>query len=116
MREGRLKYYLLTAILFGTAMCRKAYEPPVIKASNHFLAIDGVINTGSNSSSTFTLTRSRNLLDSVMDIPELNAQVLIQSSNGSVYILVDTSADGNYISGPLTLDPGQQYQVSVTTS
>jgi hypothetical protein len=116
MRAGRLKYFFITAIIFGTTMCRKVYDPPAIKASNHFLAIDGVINTGANSSSTFLISRSLNLLDSVPNIPELNAQVLILGSNGSMYPLVDTGANGTYVSAPLNLDITQKYQVSVTTS
>ena len=63
-------------------MCRKPYEPPAIKASNHFLAVDGFINTGTIAVTTITLTRSLNLLDSVPILPELNAQVSIQSGNG----------------------------------
>src|ERR1700687_2122193 len=103
MREGRLKYFLIIIILLGTTMCRKAYEPPAIKASNHFLAVDGVINTGVNSMSTFLISRSLNLLDSVTNIPELNAQVIIVGANGSMYPLTDTGANGTYVTAPLNL-------------
>jgi hypothetical protein len=96
-------------------MCRKAYEPPAIKASNHFLAIDGVINTGVNGISTLFVSRSLNLLDTLPNIPELNAQVMIVASNGAMYPLVDTGANGTYVSAPLNLDITQKYQVSVTT-
>jgi hypothetical protein len=115
MREGRLKYFLIIIILLGTTMCRKAYEPPAIKASNHFLAIDGVINTGVNGISTLFVSRSLNLLDTLPNIPELNAQVMIVASNGAMYPLVDTGANGTYVSAPLNLDITQKYQVSVTT-
>ena len=115
MREGRLKYFLIIIILLGTTMCRKAYEPPAIKASNHFLAIDGVINTGENGISTLFVSRSLNLLDTLPNIPELNAQVMIVASNGAMYPLVDTGANGTYVSAPLNLDITQKYQVSVTT-
>jgi Domain of unknown function (DUF4249) len=97
-------------------MCRKAYEPPAIKASNHFLAIDGVINTSANGISTLFVSRSLNLLDTLPNIPELNAQVMIVASNGTTYPLVDTGVNGTYVSAPLNLDIAQKYQVSVTTS
>jgi Domain of unknown function (DUF4249) len=116
MREGRLKYFLIIIILSGTTMCRKAYEPPAIKASNHFLAIDGVINTSANGISTLFVSRSLNLLDTLPNIPELNAQVMIVASNGTMYPLVDTGVNGTYVSSPLNLDITQKYQVSVTTS
>jgi hypothetical protein len=115
MRAGRLKYFLIVIIILGTTMCRKAYDPPAIKASNHFLAIDGVINTGVNGISTIYVSRSLNLSDTVPNIPELNAQVMIVSSNGTMYPLIDTSANGTYVSASLNLDITQKYQISVTT-
>lgn len=116
MWEGRLKYHLITVTIFSMAMCRKPYNPPAIKANNHFLAVDGIINTGPFSSSSITLTRSLNLLDTVPDIPELNAQVLIQNENGAIFPLTDTGANGVYVSVPLNLDPSKKYQLSITTS
>jgi hypothetical protein len=116
MRDGRLKYFLLAVSIFSITVCRKPYEPPAIKASNHFLAVDGIINTGSFSSTSITLTRSLNLFDTIPNIPELNAQVLIQNANGAIFPLTDTGSNGVYISVPLNLDPNQQYQLSVTTS
>ena len=115
MRERWMKYFLMLMIIFVGTMCRKPYEPAAIKASNHFVAIDGFINTTPNSSTTINLSRSLNLLDSATDLPELGAQVSILSSDGGVYALIDTGADGNYVSATLTLDPGLKYQVSVTT-
>jgi hypothetical protein len=116
MRAARLKYFLIIAIMFGSSRCRKAYEPPAIKASNHFLSIDGVINTGANGVTTLFLSRSLNLLDTLTNIPELGAQVVIVSANGTMYPLVDTATNGTYVSSPLNLDITQKYQVSVTTS
>jgi hypothetical protein len=116
MREGRMKYFLIAINIFSTTMCRKPFEPPAIKASNHFLAVDGIINTGAFSSTSITLSRSLNLLDSVPSIPELNAQVQIQSSSGAIFPLADTGSNGTYVSVPLNLDPNQKYQLSVTIS
>lgn len=109
------KSALIVIAIFSIVMCRKAYEPPAIKASSHILAIDGVINVGANSTTQFVLTRSRSLLDSVTDMPELGANVMIQSATGASYPLIDTGANGFYISQPLNLDPGQKYQLAVTT-
>jgi hypothetical protein len=116
MREWIQKYLIITGILLSMVMCRKPYEPPAIKASNHFLAIDGFINTGAFSSTSITLSRSLNLLDSVPNIPELNALVMIQTPNGASFTLADTGNNGTYVSPPLSLDPNQKYLVSVTTS
>ena len=56
MRKERIQYILALVILISTVHCRKAFNPPEIQASNHFLAIDGFINTGANAVSTFSLT------------------------------------------------------------
>jgi hypothetical protein len=111
---GLRKWTIVITILFSVLQCRKPYEPPEIKASSHILAIDGVINMGANSSTQFVLTRSRSLLDSVTDLPELGAQVTIRSASGTSYPLTDFANNGTYISDPLNLDPGQKYQLAVT--
>jgi hypothetical protein len=96
--------------------CRKSYDPPAIKANNHFLAVDGFIQTGNNASSTFIINRSLNLNDTIPNIPELDAQVFIQGSDGSSYALHDTAGNGIYVSSPLNLDTTHQYQLSITSS
>jgi hypothetical protein len=111
-----IKYILAFIIISGTIQCRKAFNPPAIKASNHFLAIDGFINTGSGAVSSFTITRSLNLSDTIPNIPELNADVTILGSDGNSYPLTDTGANGIYISSLLSLDNSLNYQLSVTTS
>jgi hypothetical protein len=116
MRKERIQYILAFVIMACTAQCRKAFNPPEIKASNHYLAIDGFINTGAGEVSTFTVTRSRNLSDTVPNIPELNAEVSILGSDGSSYPLTDTGAHGIYFSSSLHLDNNVSYQLSVTTS
>src|SRR5450432_582848 len=116
MRVGRLKYYLFACMIFLSIMCRKPYAPIVIRASNHFLAVDGLINTGAGGNSTIILTRSLNLYDTIPIYPELNAQVLIQASGGMIYTLIDTGANGVYVSTQQNLDPSQQYQLNITTS
>lgn len=97
-------------------MCRKPYLPAEIKSSNHFLAVDGVINTGVNSSTSIIINRSLNLQDTIPNIPELGATVLIQSENGAAFPLLDTNASGIYVSASLSLDPTLKYQLSITTS
>jgi len=107
--------FLLIVLIFLYTACRKPYDPPEAKSSNHFLAIYGIVNTDANSSSTFILSRSLNLSDSIPHIPELNAHVTIIASSGSNYPLTDIAGNGTYVSDILNLDPTLKYQVSVTT-
>src|ERR1700676_2547783 len=99
-----------------TFSCRKVFNPPAIKAGNHYLAVDGFIHTGTNVSAAITISRSLNLNDSVPNIPELNAQVNIQSSNGNSYSLYDTSGNGIYVSPALNLDSSLKYQLTITSN
>ncbi len=111
-----MKCSLIVFLLFITARCRKSYDPPAIAASNHFLAVDGVINTGLNGVSVFTLTRSLNLSDTVTNIPERNALLTIAGASGSSFQLTDSNNNGIYYSAPLSLNVAEQYQLLITTS
>ncbi|MDP9041709.1 MAG: DUF4249 domain-containing protein [Bacteroidota bacterium] len=105
-------YFLLFFVM--VICCRKIYNPPAITAGNHFFAIDGFINIGPNTSTSITVSRSLNLSDTIPNIPELGAQVVIRSSNGNTFALRDTAGNGVYISDVLNLDPTQNYQLDIT--
>ena len=111
---------LLTAVVIlvtGQAACRQAYNPPAIQAPNSYLVVDGFINTGASSVSSFNLNRTRNLNDSTtIGVPELHAQFAIVGKHGDVYPLIDSAGNGIYYSGPLSLDATQQYSITITTS
>ena len=115
MRVERIPYLFILMICLTMFRCRKPYNPPAIKASNHILAADGFINTTPFGVTTITLTRSLNLTDTIPILPELGAQVMIQSSDGNAFPLVDTGMTGVYISNQLTLDTSLQYRLSVAT-
>ena len=113
------KFFLciITLIMLATLRCKKAYVPAAIQANNNFLVVDGVINTGANATTTINLNRSVNLTDtSTKGIPELNAQVSIVSSGGTIYPLTDSANNGIYISASLNLDINQKYSIAITTS
>jgi len=115
MRGLSLSVFIVAAI-FCLTDCRKVYNPPAIEADNRILTIDGVINTGSDNSSTIRITRSVNITDTVPGIPELYANAQIISSAGAVYPLIDSAGNGSYTSALLNLDPALKYQISVTTN
>jgi hypothetical protein len=106
-------FLLIFLMMFS---CRKAYNPPAIEGDNHFLAVNGFIYTGTAVTSTISLSRSLNLNDTLPDRPELNAQVVIESSAGNSYILIDSAGVGVYISQALTLDTTNQFRLTITTS
>jgi len=107
-------FFLLIFLMMFS--CRRVYEPPVIKGNNHFLAVDGFIYTGNGVSTMITLSRSVNLDEAGLNLPELNAQVTIQSSGGNSYNLIDSNGSGIYLSSASNLDTAQQYRLAITTS
>jgi hypothetical protein len=101
------RLFLLFSLV--TISCRKSFNPPALQGNNHFLAADGIIQTGNGAVSTFTINRSLDLADTIPDIPELNAHVQIQASDGSVYILQD-------VSGMVSARSSERLMVNVLTA
>lgn len=95
--------------------CKQSYEPPAIKAPNRFLVVEGVINATPGASTVILLSRTRNLQDTVVSDPERAALVQIESSGGTQYTLTE-SANGRYVSAPLSLNASQNYRLKIRTS
>jgi len=74
--KGNRHHNFFIFLTFCITSCVKPYEPAEIKADHHFLVVDGVINSGPGSATTIILSRTRRLTDTVLFIPEVNAQVL----------------------------------------
>ena len=104
--------FLLAAYLMA---CRKPYEPSVIKANNKFLVFEGVINTGTNAVTTITLSRTRNLYDTLPFDPERAAKAVIEAEGGPMYNLQE-QGDGVYNSANLNLSASGKYRVRITTT
>lgn len=116
MRTIEPKYLLMPLLLLMLAHCKKPYVPVVFTSGDNYLVIDGFINTSPGGVTTIVLSRTKNLTDTVVSIPEQNASVLIQSAAGTTYVLQETGNQGNYNSNALTLDASGQYRVVVTTA
>jgi hypothetical protein len=106
---------IVLLIVFFTNF-KKPYNPPVLQASNNYLVVDGFINLNPNAVTTISLSRSRNLSDTVVSIPEFNAQVFIESNSGSSYSLADNSHTGNYSSSPLNLSTANKWRLRIKTA
>jgi hypothetical protein len=108
---------LVLLLAIAMTRCRQSYNPPAIKAANNYLVVDGYINVGANTVTTFNINRTRNLGDTITTgVPELNARVSIVGTNRITYPLTDTANTGVYSSTALNLDPTQQYSIAITTA
>jgi hypothetical protein len=114
MNKNFLTYKLIIVVLLF-ARCVKPYTPPALEAKNNYVVVDGFINTGANQITTITLTRTRNLTDTFTILPEPNASVIIQSSDGTTYPLTESRL-GVYQSRPLNLSNANTYQLQIFTS
>ncbi len=111
----RLKNFMIIVVSGLYTSCIKPYQPPAISSNNHYLVVDGMINTRVGGITTFSLTRTKSLVDSVNPNPELGAKLTIENNQGDTYELSPVDQHGNYASNPLSLDPNFNYRINITT-
>jgi len=104
---------ILFAVIVAAISCKKPYDPPAIRGPNGYLVVEGVINSGTDS--TFiTLSRTVNL-DSISFKPELQAILTVQGDNNNSYPLIELGK-GRYGCAGLNLDNSHQYHLSIKTA
>ncbi|MGZ3819548.1 MAG: DUF4249 domain-containing protein, partial [Mucilaginibacter sp.] len=102
---------LMSAIAEG---CKKPYTPAIVAINNNYLVVEGLINSGSDS--TFIkLSRTVKLSSQSTLNPELNAIVSVESDQNISYSLQGDST-GTYSSAPLNLSPNSKYRLRIKTS
>ena len=116
MRKPTLTYLLTAGLLLFLTQCKKPYEPAVFTSGDNYLVVDGFINTNPAGITSIILSRTKNLTDTVVSLPEHNALVAIQSATGATYPLTEAGATGTYNSNALTLATSGQYKIVVTTT
>ena len=117
MPEFKNRYTIIfSAIVLSilTSSCRKQYTPAVINAPNSYLVVEGVINSGSDS--TFIkLSRTVKLSSKIASNPERSASVIVEGDQKTSYPLTETGG-GIYSCAGLHLDNGHKYRVDIKTS
>lgn len=104
----------LIFIVIAANACRKPYTPPAITSNGSYLVVEGVINSGVDST-TITLSRTFNIASQTTVNPVLNAQVAVVSDQNVVFPLTET-ANGNYVSAGLNLDITRKYRLTIKTA
>ncbi len=111
MKKGICLLILLAVIAAG---CKKPFDPVVLSTSNSYLVVEGVINSGSDS--TFIkLSHTVKLSDKTSANPELNATVTVEGDQSTSYRLTETG-NGNYSCAGLNLDNSHKYRLDIKTS
>jgi hypothetical protein len=105
-------YYYLTLMLLLTC-CRKPYNPSVVSTSNSYLVVEGIVNSGSDSTIIkLSRTVKLNAQNTVNPLP--GATVVVESDQSGTWQLVGDGA-GNYTSPALNLPSGPNYRIHITT-
>jgi hypothetical protein len=106
--------YVAVLIIVALTGCRKPYNPPAISAPGSYLVVEGVINSGADS--TFIkLSRTVNLSSNNTNNPELHALLTVESDQNASFPLIETG-NGNYASGGLNLDNSRKYRLRIKTA
>ncbi|HTE00483.1 MAG TPA: DUF4249 domain-containing protein [Mucilaginibacter sp.] len=114
MREHAQILMLIFCFIAIVMGCKKPYNPPVIANNANYLVVEGVINSGSDST-IITLNRTIPLSSTAGPKPELNAQVTVESEQG-VSLPIAELGKGRYGSGPLNLNNGGKYRLRIRTN
>lgn len=109
------KWLPLLLIVLIFINCKKAFTPPgALTDINKYLVIDGIVNSGSDS--TFIKLSRTKKFDKVIVIdPEGNAQVSVESDANNSYPLSEIKP-GTYSAAPLNLDNTHKYRLRIKTA
>src|ERR1700748_1830822 len=103
-------FFLLMLACFG---CKKPYSPPASSTSDSYLVVEGVINSGSDST-VIMLSKTIKLTGKTTNNPVLGATVTVEGEQSGVYNLYDNSKKGHYASsGSLNISPSQKYRLRI---
>ncbi|WP_316738073.1 DUF4249 domain-containing protein [Pedobacter aquatilis] len=107
------KKLYIVFILLVLLCCKKAFNPNVTATNYNYLVVEGIINTGADS--TFIRLSRTVLLDSKTTLKvESGATVTVESDASQVYRLVEKPL-GTYAAAPLNLDNTRKYRVRIVT-
>jgi hypothetical protein len=89
--------------------------PAVIASNPGYLVVEGVVNSGSDST-TIKLSRTISLAsDSSKNSPETGARIIVESSKNDQYNLSETNA-GTYVTTNLNLPTDRTYRLHIFTA
>ena len=101
--------------LFSLFACKKPYTPAIIASNPGYLVVEGIVNSGSDST-TIKLSRTISLAsDSSKNVPETGARIMVESSKNDQYSLKETNA-GTYVTLNLNLPTDRTYRLHIFTA
>lgn len=108
------KIFIILFISAIALQCKKPFDPPVAEVDQSVLVVEGTIAVGTTVENVFTLSKLKTIQDKSARIPEKNARVSIESSNGNTWTLAESN-NGVYRS-VLNLPESGTYKIVIKTS
>jgi hypothetical protein len=105
---------LFFALAVTITACRKPYDPPAIAAPGSYLVVEGVINSGADST-IIKLNHTVKLSASTSINPELDAIVSVDGDDNSSRSLA-AAGKGVYFFPGLNLDVNHKYRLKIKTA
>lgn len=113
MRIRSLLIVLICLFAIGFS-CRKPYNPPLISSNQNYLVVDGVINSGADSTIIY-LGRTVKLNSKSFRNPEQRATLKIESDKNDIYTLQEI-IPGKYVATNLNLSTDRNYRMHIITA
>jgi len=108
------RYILCFMMIIVVISCKKPYDPPAIASPGNYLVVEGIINSGADST-VIKLSRTVNVSSKNAANPVLHASIAVESDQNNSYPLTETT-NGNYVSAGLSLDNTHNYCLDIKTS
>lgn len=115
MKLRLVKKIIVPGLFILSTACREKYVPQYKEQVTGFLVVEGFINSGTGPT-TITLSRSTKLSDPTSIVKETKATVKVEGKTNTTPSLLTETTAGVYTNPQLTLVPGDQYRLRVTTS
>ena len=106
-------WYLMVLVII-IAGCKKPYNPQVISSNDHYLVVEGVINSG-NDSTIISLSKTVKLSENVSTQPVTNYTVVVEGEQGGVSYTLQSEGNGKYDIAHMNLDATKKYRLHITT-
>jgi hypothetical protein len=101
-------------IMLIMAGCKKPYNPPVVSSPGSYLVVEGVINSGSDST-MIKLSKTVKITSKTAVNPVLNAILSVESNQNDSYALTE-KGNGIYFYAGLNLNNNLHYRLRIKTA
>jgi hypothetical protein len=114
VRNWVSKFLIIFSIVTFLSKCKVHYYPPVKPQKNHFLIVEGFIRSDSATTIKLNYSRVVSQYDSAREVPETNANVMVEDNHSNTYQLKESSP-GIYTMDPVSFDSSYKYRVHIFT-